>query len=559
MKPTSPNDFARPGRAWLLKTALLAGVLGLGTWLLLFVLVPDRLPEDFPKLPDLQSQNAELRRLLGSADAQARSHSSSAEDIGRLGMVYHTNQFYEQAESAYRIASRLASGDYRWPYCQALIQEENGKEKELLELLQKTVRLKRDYIPALQKLADTNFKQDNLDEAARYYNLSIDAAGRNSSLQAVFGLGRIAARRQDWSRVVEYVAPLSREYPHIRPAHQLLIDAYEALGQADKAAEERKALLQPNLIVVPPVKDPLYEELLDFCCSSTRLLKQAGYLSRFGYPNEVLRLARRAVEVEPRDADARHFVSQKLLELQGGDPKAVDEALSHLNEGMRLRPDDQKPLLTVAAFFFKQNKTDAAVEQLRSMLARNANNAEAHFYLGVAADHQGKTQEAISHYQDALKSDPNYAEACNRLGLIFVREGKLDQATGYFQKAVRLKPAFIRAICNLGVVMEQQGKIGQAIAQYSEVLRLNPDDFTAHMNLGLVLGRSGKVEEATRHFRETVRIEPGNAQAHYALGIALAGQRKVEEAKEEFRQALKLRPNYAEALNQLQELERKKP
>ena len=559
MRFTNPDNTGRLRKAWIWKVALLACALGLGTWLFLSVLVPLKLPEDFPKPPDLQSQNTALRKLLNGADAQARSHPNSAEDIGRLGMVYHSNQFYEQAESAYGIALGLAPADYRWPYCLALVKEESGREKEVLDLLQKTVQLKRDYLPALQKLADIYYKQDKLDEAARYYALSVSVAGGSSSLQAIFGLGRIAARRKDWSKVVEYVAPLSREYPHIRPPHQLLLDAYEALGQADKAAEERRNLLEPTLIVVPLVKDPLGEKLLSLSCSSTRLLKEAGLLSRFRKPDEAIQVARRAAEVAREDADAHHFLARTLLEAHGANPEAVDEALGHLSDGLRLRPDDLLPLWYFATVFFKQNKTDAAVEQLRTMLAGNANSAESHYYLGLVADRQGRTQEAVAQYQEALKRDPQNAEAYHKLGLILVRGGKLDEAAAYFQKAVRLKPMFILARCNLGVALERQGKIGQAIAQFDEALRIKPNDATTHMYLAIALMRTGKIEEAIQHFRETIRFSPDDAEAHYGLGCALAMQRKVEEAAEELREALRLRPDYAEARNQLQQLERRKP
>ncbi len=559
MKQTSSDNPARFGKAWLWKLAISACVSGLGTWLLLSVLIPARPPEELPNLPDLRSQNAELRSLLSGADAQARAHPNSASDIGRLGMIYHANQWYPQAETVYGIASWIDPDDYRWPYCQALLREEIGREREVPELLHRTVRLKPDFIPAVQKLADTYFKRDSLDEAERYCKQSSKLGGSGSSIQALFGLGRVAARRQDWPRVVEYLAPLSREYPQIRPPHQLLLDAYVALGQAEKAEEVRRNLLRPNLIVIPPIKDALSDELLDLCCSSSRLLKQAGYLSRFSNARESLRLARRAVEVEPSDADARYFLSIALLNTQGADPGSVEEALAHLNEGLRIKPDDPQSLQTAADLFFRQKKSESALEQMRAVLARYGRSAENRYYLGVATEQQGKTVEAAFHYREALRINPNLAEPNYRLGLILAGQGRDEQATIYFQKAVDLKPSYARAHYNLGVALERQGKINQAIAHYQEVLRLDPGDFSAHMNLGLLFGRSGKLEDSARLFREAARIRPDDAEARYGLGCALAELHRVEEAAEEFRQALRLRPDYVEARNQLRQLENRTP
>src|SRR6185503_13312351 len=101
----------------------------------------------------------------------------------------------------YRIAARLAPSDYQWAYCQAFLEEENGNEQEQAKFLQETLKLKPDHVPALLRLADIEFKQDRLDQAAAYYNRAAAASQGHSSLQAAFGLGRVAARRREWNQV----------------------------------------------------------------------------------------------------------------------------------------------------------------------------------------------------------------------------------------------------------------------------------------------------------------------------------------------------------------------
>lgn len=559
MGPANPDDAGSAGKSWIWKVGLIACGLGVGTWLLLVTRVPLTRPEDLPKPPDLHSESTALRTLLNDADARARSHPNSAEDVGRLGMAYHANQYYEQAEIAYRIALRLTPDDYRWCYCLALVAEEGGREMEAHDLLLQTVKLKADYFPALQMLADIYYKRDRLNDAARYYERSARAGGKYSELQSQFGMGRIAARRNDWSRVIEVVAPLSRDYPHVRPPHQLLLDAYEATGQSEKAAQEREDLLEPTLIVIPLLKDPLGDELLDLSCSSTRLLKEAGLFSRFRRPDDAIRAARRAVEVAPEDPDAHHLLARTLLEAHGASPEAVGEALANLESGLRLRPDDLLPLWYFATIFFKENKADAAVEQLRTLLAGNARSAESHYYLGLVADHQGRIQEAFGEYREALRSDPENAEAYHKLGLVMVKVGRLGEAITYFRRAVQLKPTFDMARCNLGVALDLQGKTGQAVEQFELALRLKPNDATTHKYLAIALTKSGNLDGAIEHYREALRFSPGDAEAHYGLGCVLVRRHRDTEAAEELREALRLRPDYAEARAQLQALEQNRP
>lgn len=537
------------------KFSLLALALGAGTWLVLRVLGPASLPAEFPVRPDLKSSNAALRELIETADAEARSHPDSAEDIGRLGMAYHANQFHEQAEKAYAIASRLAAPkDYRWIYYRALLAEERGQETAQASLLEKALELQPGYLPALQKQGDICLKQGNLEKAAWCYEKVRSAGGGQDWPQAAFGSARIAGQRGDWVRVIETLEPVIRNYPQIRPAHQLLAEAYEALKQHDKAAGERAVLLEPSLTPMPPPDDPLYQKLVGVSCSSTRLLKEAGLFTRFGRSEDALRIARRATQVEPGDADVHHFLAKTLLDWKGGDPEAVKEALVHLNEGLRLRPDDLLPLFYFATFFFKQEKTDVAVEELRSMLLRNPTSAEANYYLGVIAGRGGRTEEAVAHYQAALRIDPKYAEPCDKMGQILLKQGQVEQAIEQFRMAVDLKPSFIRARCNLGVALEQQGRIGEAVKQYREALSVEPNDAGAQMYLAIALLRSGNVGQAIAHFRNAVRITPQDPEAHYGLGFALAIRQHQDEARREFQEALRLRPDYAEARQELEKL-----
>ena len=135
MKPDSRDDHSGDDhrgydKASLLKTGGLAVALGVATWLLAPLVLPEKLPEGFPKAPDLQRLNPSLAGLLRSADRDARRKPGSAEAVGKLGMAYHANLFLDQAARAYRIAGRLAPDDYQWVYCQAFLAEENGNEKE---------------------------------------------------------------------------------------------------------------------------------------------------------------------------------------------------------------------------------------------------------------------------------------------------------------------------------------------------------------------------------------------------------------------------------------------
>jgi tetratricopeptide (TPR) repeat protein len=553
MKPSRDDDRGH-NKAALLKTAGLAVALGVATWLLVPFLLPVGVPEDFPKLPDLQPLNPGFRALLQSADREARRRPGSAEAVGKLGMVYHANLLFEQAARAYRIAARLAPGDYQWVYAQAFLEEETGGEKEQLKLLQKALQLKPDYLPALIKLADWYFKVDRLDEAAHYYEMAARAPDGGASLQVGFALGRVAARRRDWNKVIENITPLTHAYPQAAPLYRLLQEAYEAVGQADKAAEARQSMALAKRKVVPPLEDPFNEQLIGLCYSSTRLLKQAGLLSRVGYGDRAIEVGRRAVQADPTDPDVRHFLARTLLTFHGNKPEAIEEALTQLGECLRLRPEDPVPLGDFANEFFKSPKPPAAVSQVRTLLRSHTDIPGAHFFLGQAAEALGETGEAVAEYRAALKDNPKHSAVYNKLGLIWENAGKFDEAMANFQKAVQLNPANTSARLNLAIELVKRGNYGQGLKELDELLRYDPYDAAAHFCMGFAYLSSQRIDEAIVKFRQGLRYKPDDAEAHFGLGAALAAQHKREDAVTELREALRLRPNFPPARKLLYQL-----
>ena len=533
----------------------LAAVLAVGTWMLSNTLLSVKVPGDFPKLPGVHAMGPAVRDLLVSADRDARRHPESADAVGKLAMAYHANDYFEQAAAAYRIAARLAPRDPQWVYCQALLREEQGNEKEHFDLLQQTVARQPGHVPALLKLADGFFKQDQLDQAARDYELAAQVSGNDSSLPAAFGLARVAARRAQWKKVVDYAEPISRTYPLVRPPYQLLQTAYEKLGQADKAAAVREAILSGTLTDVPPIKDPVSDRLTELSYSSTRLLKVAGQLSRFGHPDRAIQVARRAAEANPTDPDIRAFIARTLLASYPNKPDSIDEALTQLGECLRLKPDDPVPLWSFSNDFFAASKSPAAVQRLSAMMRPYAGLADAHFYLGLAADARGESQEALSQYQAALQNNPNDSNLHYKLGVIFDKAGQLDRAVAYLQKSVELDPSNTVARFNLGVVLMQQSNYARGLRELGEVLRIHPHDAAAHFVVGFAYLYTKRIDEAIASFRQGLRYKPDDAEAHYGLGSALSIQRKREGAVAELREALRLQPNYPEAQQLLRQLD----
>jgi tetratricopeptide (TPR) repeat protein len=543
-------ETATASRKWPVKfTLLLLILICSAAGLFLYRNLARTLPPGFPALPDVTQASPVVREVLQRADTNARVHPDSAEALGSLAMTYHANQFFENAKLAYQLAARSDPNDYRWFYCQALLEEDTAHAEAFVGLLEKTIQL-QDYLPALQKLADLFFKEDQLQKANSLYTHILEKDP--SFLQAALGLARAAARKGDWSQVVQRLEPLAQQQPQLRPIQQMLADAYQALGRRDQASERHKKLGQATLVLLPPVKDLLRDQLDDLCCLSTPLLKLAYSAESGGDYEKMLQLSRRAVRVDATDADAQHFLARSLILARGAGADVLNEAMVHRDEGLRLRVDYPDPLMMLGQALIDRNSFKAAILQFEMLLSRKPEHAEAHSAMGIALTGEGKFAEATGHFLQAIRLKPEYAEAHNNLGNLFFQQRNWKESQVHYSRALELKPDYAEAHYNMGNAFAQEGKLEQATRCFSAALELKPDHAQAHNGLGVALLQQGKIEPAIAHFSDASKFAPDFAQAQYNWGLALARGEKFDEACLHFAEALRIRPDYLPAQQSLQ-------
>jgi len=230
---------------------------------------------------------------------------------------------------------------------------------------------------------------------------------------------------------------------------------------------------------------------------------------------------------------------------------AVDEAMGHFEQALRIKPDYPEALNNLGVALERSGRLPEAIAHYQQALRLKPYYADPYYNLGIALERQGRSQEAMACYEQALRIKPDYAEAHNNLGNILVASGRVPEAIEHWEQALRVRPDFAGAHNNLGSALLGLGRVSEAIRQYEEALRLAPDYARAHYNLGTALDRAGRVSEAIAHYEQAVRLQPDFVDAHYSLGNDLLQLGKLEDAIRHLDQAVQLKPDYAEAHNNL--------
>jgi len=155
----------------------------------------------------------------------------------------------------------------------------------------------------------------------------------------------------------------------------------------------------------------------------------------------------------------------------------LDDAATLIREGLEIAPGNTDLLLELGIIYDKQGKTDAAIEQMKAVIAIDAEQPDALNYLGYTyADKGIFLDEAEAMVRKALLKKPDNGYILDSLGWVYYKKGLLDQALAELLKAVKLIPDDPVILEHLGDVYKNMNKSKEALEYYQKALSVKGDN-----------------------------------------------------------------------------------
>jgi tetratricopeptide (TPR) repeat protein len=275
-------------------------------------------------------------------------------------------------------------------------------------------------------------------------------------------------------------------------------------------------------------------------------------------------------EAEWRVAVGREFAEHGLAR----------EAIAHLKEALRLRPDSDevRHLLARAdldtraaqeALDLISNPRSAEDHYLRARalyLLHRLKDADGESVLAVQEDPRqprylllrarllqvaGNHDFAFEFLRQATRLAPDWSEVYYSAGVSFYFESRYEEARQSLDRALDLDPRSARSWFLYSATLVNQGKNREAEVPLRHALAIEPENARFFYHLGALLLRDNRPEEARAAFETSVRLKPGYALPHYQLGKLLARSNQVPAAIRELELAVQEQPNLAQAYFQL--------
>jgi choline-sulfatase len=197
---------------------------------------------------------------------------------------------------------------------------------------------------------------------------------------------------------------------------------------------------------------------------------------------------------------------------------------------------------------------DAAIAELKKLMAINDRSYELHLFLGDAYVAKRQFETALGEYDAAALLNPRSSGPAVSQARVYLAMNDLARAQQKVDAAARIEPNSSELALVRGSILEAMGRGPEALAQYDAAIRLNGSDTQARASLVSLAMRARQYEIAKPQIERLLAMGYRPARMHFGLAQIAEARADTKTAIAEYREALRLEPGLAEAKTALARL-----
>lgn len=422
--------------------------------------------------------------------------------------------------------------------------------------------------------------------AAQEFLKALDYAP-NAQLAARATALAIAGQREDLALIA------ARKWLAVEPtsleAREVLVRLSVRAGDSDEAYQQGLSIVRNHpgglddglrhvalLLAQEPTKGDAGVALMQKLV--TQYPKRAGAHAaasllelRFGKVAEAESEAREALKLNPASRDSAMLLVDALIKQdrvtdadaivdeQAKGKEAIDVRLGYsrllleesqregarrqLQKVLKLDADNADAHFALGLLELDERKLDAAEAQLKPLTGNAEHRMEANYFLGRIAELRKQPKQALAMYEK-VTSGNQALDASLRRATLLARSGRIDDAREIFEQLRRQYPPLAsRFYAAEGEVLINAGNDSAALDLYNRALALAPDDSDLLYSRSLAYERLNRIDEAETDLRRILTRNPDDARSLNALGYMLSVHtNRLDEAQKLIGRAYTLNP-----------------
>jgi tetratricopeptide (TPR) repeat protein len=372
-----------------------------------------------------------------------------------------------------------------------------GKYREAVERLEKTVKLAPDSASAYYFLGMVQQREGSLDSAKASFAQALKLSPRMS--QAAAAMAGLDGINGDQSEALRMADKALQTNPGSTSGHMARARALIAKGDIQHGESEIQDALRSNPASLPAL--------------ATLLKLSIGR----GGAAEVIQRISGLLQQYPQNAGL-HF----LLALSYFSLKDLDRAEAGVRKALALDPGTPDAYTLLANIDLARGATGKAESDLRNAIGSHPRTISNYVALGAQFERENKWEEARKLFERAHEIDPNSPYVSAELAFLYLEHGgDVNIAVSLAQTAKQKMPESPMTADALGWAYYKLGSADLAIAQLKESTTKTPDNPVYQYHLGMAYISARRMDLAARSLRMALKEDPNfpNAEkAKSALG-----------------------------------------
>lgn len=479
-----------------------------------------------PGPPDMLDIPKVLQEQISSASKIAYRNPSSY-NLGTLGMVYHSNSYYDRAAQCYRLASQKNKNKWKWNFYLGYLNMELGDSRSALENFKNVIEKKPENWLAcffqgesFNNLGITDSAEIVFKRVARLNNdeLNLKTGTRKNyfSLRtyAMFNLAIIyfnANRLDSAEYTLKKVIQIENTFG---PAYRLMGNVYNRMG--DSTLSKKYITRANDFVVYFPPRDFLIDRLSLMSRSDLYLLKEIDVAIKSLNKDWAIELTNNALNYFP---DNKFLIIKaiKIFLYQG----KVKEILPYLNKHIEIISRDFKELMEVADLLYNNGHTSEAMEYFTRAKNLKSGETETQVQLAMWLFNKGMKNDAIILMNEQFEKDGENPKVLSGVVHLLLLLGEKEKAVPLLKKLKVLAPDELFIEKMEGIIEEQEGNLKLAIEKYVTVFQTDPGDLAMVKYLCMIYIREQMWDSAITQFKEGLEYHPNEPYLLDGLGNLL--------------------------------------
>lgn len=208
--------------------------------------------------------------------------------------------------------------------------------------------------------------------------------------------------------------------------------------------------------------------------------------------------------------------------------------------------ENAQTLISEAKAYQQKGEPKAAIIQLKNVLQKNPENAEARSLLGVIYHEAGDFQSAEKEIRKALELGANPADLLPVLGKVLLLQGQFQKVLDEVRQDAEAKPD-ARYLATQGNAYLGLGKTSEARESFQLALKENPDFADALIGSAKLALVERDADTAEKIVEQITTSSSGNVDAWLFKGDLLRAKGDAEGALAAYAKAIQLKPDAVSA------------